>query len=156
MMVTQEQFLWCVLFRMMVCLLLGALMFGATFVAIGFIEKTIHSGLWEACSGILRALTSLTVWLCVRLISLSGLLSLIACVPVYAGAGRAPIRPVWMITCSALAALALAGYLSIEAWYWFGDRAFPPPGLVLALAAAGLASAYTSQAILSLGPHAMC
>jgi hypothetical protein len=135
---------------MAICLLVGAIMSCATFAAIGFAEKLIHTGLTEALAGMVRALGSFTVRQLLRLAGLSTALSLIACFPVYFSPTQTPAHAVFLIFYSGLAAAILGGYFSIEAWYWFCDRAFPPPALIPALALTGLASAYASQTVLRL------
>jgi hypothetical protein len=137
-----------VLARMAICLLVGAIMSCATFAAIGFAEKLTHTGLTEALAGMMRALGSFTVRQLLRLAGLSTALSVIACFPVYFSPTQTPAHAVFLIFYSGLAAVILGGYFSIEAWYWFCDRAFPPPALILALT--GLASAYASQTVLRL------
>lgn len=136
--------------RMALCLAISAIVICTTFVAIGFVEKAFHDGLTEALGRVTRAATHVTVRELVRMTILSSALGSIACFPVYCNPAQARIRPGLMILCAALAALALAGYLSFESWYRFGDRAVPPAGLILALAAAGLASAYVSRTVLRL------
>jgi hypothetical protein len=135
--------------RMAFCLAVGAIVFCTTFAAIGFVEKFSYGGATEALAWLVRVITHVTMMDLVRLTGLSAALSLIACFPVYFSPAQASAGPGSMVLYAAFAALALAGYLSFESWYWFGDREFPPPGFIVAHAVVGLASAYASRAVLT-------
>jgi hypothetical protein len=134
--------------RMAICLLAGAIMFFATFGAIGLAGKVWHDGWREAIAGMVRVVKELTAFDVLRLASVSALLSLIACFPVYAP--PRPWRHLALMACAVVAALAVACYFSFEAWYWYGQRAFPPAGLVLALTAVALLSSYAGRTVLGL------
>jgi len=133
---------------MAICLTFGVIVLYASFGSIGFAEKFIRDGWTEAVAGTPRSVSALTASEWARVAGLAIALSLVASFPVYFSAARVRARIAFMILYAALAALALAVYLSIERWYWFGYRDFPPAGLVLPFAVSGLISAYASLAVL--------
>jgi hypothetical protein len=139
--------------RIAVCVLLGAVTFCATFAGFGVAVKAATVGPAEALASLVRALTDFTAMDLLRLAGLATALNLIGCAPVYLGPPNAPARPVWLVVYAMLAALAVAGYLWIEAWAWFGPRAPPPPLFVLAFATAALAAALACQFFLSIATN---
>jgi hypothetical protein len=134
--------------RIAICLQVGLIVTSAIFVAAGFMDSLRYVGPAASTETVARAIWRLTVWEWARLAGLSMALNLIACLPVYLS--PAPARPALMVFCAALASAVLAGYFSIEAWYWFGDCVFPHPAVILTLAVSGLASAYASRTVLNL------
>jgi hypothetical protein len=133
---------------MAICVPFGVIVFYATFGSIGFAQKLFRDGWTEAVAGTLRSVSALTAAEWARTARLAIGLSLVASFPVYFNAARVRARAAFLILYAVLAALAVAVYLSIERWYWFGYRDFPPAGLVLAFAVSGLISAYASLAVL--------
>jgi hypothetical protein len=133
---------------MAICLVLGVIVLCATFGSIGFAEKFIRDGWTEAVAGTLRSVSALTATEWARVAGLAIGLSLVASFPVYFSAAPVRARAAFLILYAVLAALAVAVCLSIERWYRFGYRDFPPAGLILAFAVSGLVSACASLAVL--------
>jgi hypothetical protein len=131
--------------RLGICLLLGS---GVASLAIGaaaILDTIAERGLPAALAGLQRIGTQDLV----RVAGPSAMLAWIACFPVYGLGVRFPGH-ISKLLSTGLAALTLTGYLSLIAWLASGEFVVPPPGLILALAVAGLASAYACGFVVHL------